>query len=121
MKLTKAKLRQVIKEEVQRLKESDPYGDPPRPGEQGSADETPADLSYGDAMTRVDQIMNAIDQGGVADDAHVTDLLAVVGDDGSFETDEARAAIMALQDRDGGTTTGDAYGYIRDTLRAQGR
>ena len=100
MKITRRQLRRIIKEELEGLRES---------------------MSYRDSMVRVDQILGAIDQGGFADDAHVTDLLDIVGDDGSFETDEARGAIMALQDRDGGTTTGDAESYIRDALRAQGR
>ena len=46
MKITKSRVQRIIKEEVSRfLSEADPYGDPPRPGEQGSADETPEELA----------------------------------------------------------------------------
>ena len=46
MKITKSRVQRIIKEEVSRfLSEVDPYGDPPRPGEQGSADETPEELA----------------------------------------------------------------------------
>ena len=38
MKITKRQLRRIIKEERRKLLESNPYGAPPRPGEQGSAD-----------------------------------------------------------------------------------
>ena len=38
MKITKRQLKRIIKEEKQKLLEGDPYGDPPRPGKQGSAD-----------------------------------------------------------------------------------
>ena len=38
MKVSKRQLQKIIKEEKARLLEADPYGDPPRPGEQGSAD-----------------------------------------------------------------------------------
>ena len=120
MKITKRQLRRIIKEEVQRLKESDPYGDPPRPGEQGSADETPADLSYGAAMAQVDQILNAITQLPASSD-QIDGLLNIVGNDGDFETDEARSAILSLEDRDGGTSRSDVENYIIDALRAQGR
>ena len=120
MKITKNQLRRIIKEEVQRLKESDPYGDPPRPGEQGSADETPADLSYGDAMNQVNQSLKAITR-LPADGFVLHGLLNIVGDDGGFETDEARSAILSLEDRFGGTSPADVENYIKDALRAQGR
>ena len=100
MKITKSKLRQIIKEELEGLRES---------------------MSYGDSMGRVGQILSAIDQGGFADNAHVDDLLDIVGDGDGFETQEARNAIMALQDRDGGTSTGDVESYISAALREQGR
>ena len=41
MKITKKQLKRIIKEEKRKLLEADPYGDPPRPGEQGSADGDP--------------------------------------------------------------------------------
>ena len=44
MKISKIQLRRIIKEEKQKLLEADPYGTPPRPGEQGSSD--PDDLDY---------------------------------------------------------------------------
>ena len=48
MKITRQQLIRIIREEKEKLLEADPYGDPPRPGEQGSADETPEELA---AMT----------------------------------------------------------------------
>jgi|MDTB01.1.fsa_nt_gb hypothetical protein len=45
MKITRQQLIRIIREEKEKLLEADPYGDPPRPGEQGSADETPEELA----------------------------------------------------------------------------
>jgi hypothetical protein len=103
MKIKKSQLRRIIKEERQKLlRES---------------------MSYDDSMARVDQILSAIDQAQgylkVFDDL-VDDLLAIVGNDGSLETHEAREAIMALQNRDGGTSIRDVESYISAALRDQG-
>jgi hypothetical protein len=201
MKITKSQLRGIISEELGRIKESDPYGSPPRPGEQGSADEEPSDfmtyetdpvyaelvdllddiaspgwikwnledgltkdeiiakarrgeersrewmkegtmkikksqlrriireekqkllresMSYGDAMTQVDQIMTDIRNAGEINWDLSNRLLSIVGNDGSWETDEARSAIHSIED-EGLDALYDAENYIRDALKAQGR
>ena len=100
MKITRKQLRRIIQEETQKLlRES---------------------MSYGDAMTQVDQIMAAIRSAGMASFDQTSALLDIVGDDGSFETDEARSPIHSIED-EGIDALYDAESYIRDALRAQGR
>ncbi len=77
-------------------------------------------MSYGDAMTQVDQIMAAIRDAGEINWDQTNALLSIVGDDGSWETDEARSAIHSIED-EGTDALYDAENYIRDALRAQGR
>ena len=58
-----------------------------------------------------------------AADEVIDGLLRVVGNDGSFETQEARDAILALQDVEGAdelmSSLADVEGYIADALRAR--
>lgn len=100
MRIKKSQLRRIIREEKQKLlRES---------------------MSFGDAMKQVDQIMAAIRDAGEASWDQTSALLDIVGDDGSFETDEARSAIHSIED-EGVDALYDAENYIRDALRAQGR
>ena len=100
MKITKRQLRRIIKEETQKLMRES--------------------MSYADAMKQVDQIMTAIRDAGEINWDQTNALLSIVGDDGSWETDEARSAIYSLED-EGTDALYDAENYIRDALRAQGR
>ena len=77
-------------------------------------------MSYGDAMTQVDQIMTDIRNAGEINWDLSNRLLSIVGNDGSWETDEARSAIHSIED-EGLDALYDAENYIRDALRAQGR
>ena len=58
-----------------------------------------------------------------AADEVIDGLLRVVGNDGSFETQEARDAILALQDVESAdelmSSLADVEGYIADALRAR--
>jgi len=99
MKIKKSQLRRIIKEELEGLSES---------------------MSYGDAMTQVDQIMTDIRNAGEINWDLSNRLLSIVGNDGSWETDEARSAIHSIED-EGLDALYDAENYIRDALRSQGR
>jgi hypothetical protein len=80
-------------------------------------------MDYGQAMDRQRAIADSASF--PAADEVIDGLLRVVGNDGSFETQEARDAILALQDVSSGdelmSALADVESYIADALRAQGR
>jgi hypothetical protein len=87
---------------------------------------TSSGSSYADAMSQVDKILDAVRAAGKISYAQSDALLDIVGDDGSFDTEEARNAIYAIDDRiqdgdDPDEATYDAENYIRDALKEQGR
>ena len=83
-------------------------------------------MDYSSAMQRVDDILDAVRASGQISYDQTDALLDIVGDDGSFDTEEARNAIYAIDDRirdgeDPDEATYDAENYIRDALREMGR
>ena len=83
-------------------------------------------MDYPSAMQRVDDILDAVRAAGQISYDQTDSLLDIVGDDGSFDTEEARNAIYAIDDRirdgeDPDEATYDAENYIRDALREMGR
>ncbi len=83
-------------------------------------------MDYSSAMKSVDDILDAVRASGQISYDQTDALLDIVGDDGSFDTEEARNAIYAIDDRirdgeDPDEATYDAENYIRDAIREQGR
>ena len=83
-------------------------------------------MDYSSAMKSVDDILDAVRASGQISYDQTDALLDIVGDDGSFDTEEARNAIYAIDDRirdgeDPDEATYDAENYIRDALREMGR
>jgi hypothetical protein len=80
-----------------------------------------AGSEYGQGMTQQRAISDKA-RFPAADEV-IDGLLRVVGNDGSFETQEARDAILALQDvsspDDLMSSLADVEGYIADALRAR--
>ena len=98
MKISKARLRQIIKEERQKILREN--------------------KSYAESMDLVNKILEITSKLGPSQD-QIDALLDIVGNDDNFETEEARSAILSLEDRDGSTSIADVENYIRDALRAQ--
>lgn len=80
-------------------------------------------MDYGQSMAQQRAI--ADNASFPAADEVVDGLLRVVGNDDSFETQQARDAILALHDVSSGdelmSALADVESYIADALRAQGR
>ena len=84
-------------------------------------------MDYSSAMSQVDAILDAVRDAGEISYDQTDALLDIVGGEhGSFDTEEARNAIYAIDDRirdgdDPYEATYDAENYIRDALKEQGR
>ena len=83
-------------------------------------------MDYGSAMTQVETILDDVETAGDLSDEQESALLDIIGDDESFETEEARNSVYALGDRlrdgeDAYEAVNDTVGYIQDALKEKQR